>query len=76
MFFIAKKDKKQILQILLEHDCRCKMNDLVKQYSYLNDKRTKRAKIREIIKVLNKELKQSIKAEIIEKEGFVEIIYY
>ena len=76
MFFIAKKDKKQILQILLEHDCRCKMNDLVKQYSYLNDKKTKRTKIREIIKVLNKELKKSVEVEIVEKQGLVEIRYY
>ncbi len=75
MFLITQKDKKEILQILLEHDCRCKMNDLVKQYSYLNDKRTKRAKIREVVKVLNKELKQ-IKTEIVEKQGLVEIIYY
>lgn len=76
MFFIAKKDKKEILQMLLEHDCRCKMNDLVKQYSYLNDKKTKRAKIREVIKVLNKELKKSVEVEIVEKEGLVEIRYY
>lgn len=76
MFLITQKDKKEILQILLEHDGRCKMNDLVKQYSYLNDKKTKRAKIREVIKVLNKELKKRAKVEIVEKEGFVEIIYY
>lgn len=76
MFHITKEDKKEILQILLEHDCRCKMNILVNNFNYLNDKKTKRAKIREIIKVLNKELKQSIKAEIVEKEGLVEIIYY
>lgn len=76
MFHITKEDKKEILQILLEHDCRCKMNILVNNFNYLNDKKTKRAKIREIIKVLNKELKQSVKAEIVEKEGFVEIVYY
>lgn len=76
MFHITKEDKKEILQILLEHDCRCKMNILVNNFNYLNDKKTKRAKIREIIKVLNKELKQSVKAEIVEKEGLVEIIYY
>jgi len=76
MFHITKEDKKEILQILLEYDCRCKMNILVNNFNYLNDKKTKRAKIREIIKVLNKELKQSVKAEIVEKEGLVEIIYY
>ena len=76
MFLITQKDKKEILQTLLEHKCKCKMDILVENFSYLNDKKTKRAKIREVIKVLNKELKQSIKAEIIEKEGFVEIIYY
>lgn len=76
MFHITKEDKKEILQILLEHDCRCKMNILVNNFNYLNDKKTKRAKIREIIKVLNKELKKSVEVEIVEKEGLVEIRYY
>lgn len=74
MFHITKEDKKEILQILLEHDCRCKMNILVNNFNYLNDKKTKRAKIREVIKVLNKELKESVEVEIVEKQGFVEII--
>lgn len=76
MFHITKEDKKEILQTLLEHDCRCKMNILVNNFNYLNDKKTKRAKIREIIKVLNKELKKSVEVEIVEKEGLVEIRYY
>lgn len=76
MFLITQKDKKEVLQILLKYDCKCKMNILVKQYSYLNDKKTKKAKIREIIKVLNKELKKSVEVEIVEKEGLVEIRYY
>lgn len=73
MFTITKKDKKEILKILLDHNCRCKMSDLVKEYSYLNDKKTKRAKIKEIIKVLNKELSKMIEVQIVEVNGWVEV---
>lgn len=75
MFHITKKDKKEILKILFDHGCKCKMNDLVKSYSYFNDKKSKRAKIREIIKKLNKELQKIIKVEIIEGHGEVKIYF-
>ena len=75
MFQITQKDKKEILKILFDHDCKCKMNDLVKSYSYLNDKKSKRAKIREVIKVLNKELQKIIKVEIVESHGEVKIYF-
>ena len=73
MYHITKKDKEEILKILLENDCKCKMNVLVREYSYLNDKQNKRAKIREVIKVLNKEIQKTINAEIVEIEKSVMI---
>lgn len=75
MFLITQKDKREILKILLEHKCKCRMSILVENFSYSNDKKTKKAKIREVIKVLNRELSKTIKLQILENKGFVEIIY-
>lgn len=75
MFQITKKDKKEILKILFAHDCKCRMGVLVEKYSYENDRKSKSAKIREVIKVLNKELQKKVKVEIIEKHGNVEIYF-
>ncbi len=75
MFQITKKDKKEILRILLEHDGKCRMSELIREYSYLNDRKTKREKIREVIRQLNKELNQKIKLQIVEIGGWVEIIF-
>ena len=46
MFLITGKDKAEILKILLEHNCKCKMSELVREYSYLNDKKSKKGKIK------------------------------
>lgn len=75
MFFITQKDKKEILEILLKHDGKCKMSDLVKEYSYSNDKYTKKKKIKEVLEVLNKELKKSVVINIVENKGIVEILF-
>ena len=79
MYHITKKDKKEILKILFEHDCKCRMSALVKKYSYAYNKKSRRAKIREIIKKLNKELQEMIKVEIkvktIKRNVWVEIYF-
>ena len=75
MYHITQKDKKEILKILFKHKCKCKMSVLVKEYSYANDKQSKRAKIREVIKRLNKELQKMLKVEIVENGAWVEIIF-
>lgn len=75
MFSIKQKDKTEILKILLEHDCKCKMSELVREYSYLNDKKIKKAKIREIVRKLNKELNKTVELRIVEIDGSVEIIF-
>jgi len=75
MYHITQKDKTEILKILFEHDCKCKMSDLVKEYSYLNYKKNKKEKIREVIRKLNKELNEVIEVQIIEIKGYVEIIF-
>lgn len=43
MFLVTQKDKTEILKILLENNCKCKMSELVREYSYLNDKKSKKA---------------------------------
>ncbi len=73
MFLITKNDKKEILNILIHYNCKCKMSELIKEYSYLNDRKSKREKIRMIIRELNRELNRMIKLQIVEKENYVEI---
>lgn len=75
MFLITQKDKAEILKILLEHNCKCKMSELVREYSYLNDKKSKKGKIREVVRQLNKELNSTIEMRIVEIGGSVEIIF-
>ncbi len=75
MFLITKKDKKEVLNILITHECRCKMSELIKEYSYLNDKKSKREKIREIIRGLNEELNKTIELQIVEDKEYVKIMF-
>lgn len=75
MYHITENDKKEILNILLNYKCKCKMSELIKGYGYLNDKKSKRDKIRKIIRKLNEELNKTINLQIIEDKAYVEIIF-
>lgn len=67
MYNITKKDKNDILNIILKNDGKTEMQEIMRKYSYANTKKQKEQKILEVIKSLNRDLTKTVRVKLVIK---------